>query len=258
MRLELQEVSYRYSGGFTLGPVSLSVPQGTFLVLMGPNGSGKSTLLSLIGGGLKLSEGAISLGGDSLSSFSPRERARRLGLVPQISERTFGYTVREMIQMGRFPHQPLFGGESSEDLRLVEELLERLDLMEFAHRSVLSLSGGEYQRVLLGRVLAQEPEILLLDEPGNHLDLRHQAAFLALVKRETSRGKTVIAVLHDINQALHYGELGLLLDRGRPLAMGVPRDFLTVERVEEVYGLRLETFWNGDGSRCFFGFPLTE
>lgn len=160
--------------------------------------------------------------------------------------------------MGRFPHQPLFGGDSPEDLRLVEGILDRLDLGDFADRSVRSLSGGEYQRVLLGRVLAQEPEILLLDEPGNHLDLRHQAAFLSLLKQETARGKTVIAVLHDINQALHYGEWGLLLDRGRPLAAGVPGDFLTIKRVEEVYGVRLESFWNSDGSRRILGFPRGE
>lgn len=254
MSLELHETGYRYPGGFALKPVTLSIPRGKFLALMGPNGSGKTTLLSLMGGRLKPSEGTITLGGTSLFTLSPKQRARRLGLVPQINEQTFDYTVREMIGMGRFPHQPLFGGgKSPKDVRLVEELLERLNLVEIAHRSVLSLSGGEYQRVLLGRVLAQEPKILLLDEPGNHLDLNYQTSFLDLAKEEAARGKTVIAILHDINQALHYGDLGLLLYQGRPLDMGAPRDILTPERLEEVYGLQVETFWSSDGSRRVFG-----
>ena len=255
MSIELQGAGYRYNGGFTLEPVTFTVPKGSFTVLIGPNGSGKSTLFSLMGGRLKPHSGKILLDGTLLSSLSPRQRARRLGLVPQISERTFDYTVREMVRMGRFPHQPLFGGDTAEDKRMVEGILERLDLKHLARRSVRALSGGEYQRVLLGRVLAQEPDILLLDEPGNHLDLRHQASFLSLLKQETNRGKTVIAVLHDLNQALQYGEQGLLLDQGRPLAWGDPGEFLTIEKVEQVYGVRLESFWNEDGSRRILGLP---
>ena len=255
MMVSVSQVTYRYRSGFSLGPISAEFPAGEFSVLLGPNGSGKTTLFGLLGGWIHPADGQVTLEGRSLKDYAPRERARKIGLVPQISERSFNYTVRQVVEMGRFPRQPLWNRGRGNDEPVVEEILERLDLTAFAERRVFSLSGGEYQRVLLARVLAQEPDILLLDEPANHLDLRHQAALLSLLHEETLRGKTVIAVLHDINQALRYGQWGLLLKDGRVARSGDPADFLDPRALKEVFEVELETCHSSDGGHRFYGLP---
>jgi len=254
MMVSASQVTYRYRSGFTLGPVSADFPAGGFNVLLGPNGSGKTTLFGLLGGWIHPAQGQVTLEGRPLKDYTPKERARRIGLVPQISERSFNYTVRQVVEMGRFPRQPLWD-RGKGDETVVEEILERLDLTAFSGRRIFSLSGGEYQRVLLARVLAQEPDVLLLDEPANHLDLRHQAALLSLLHEETLRGKTVIAVLHDINQALRYGQWGLLLKEGQVVRSGDPSDFLDPRALKEVFDVELETYHSIDGDHRFYGLP---
>jgi len=253
MSLVLENTVYSYAGGFRLAPVNLSLQEGKFLVLLGPNGSGKSTLFGLMNGLLRPRGGRVLLAGREVHRIPPRERAVRMGLVPQLSDRNFDFTVEEMVRMGRFPHQSLFARESAGDLRMIRTCLERLELDTMANRSIRSLSGGEYQRVLLCRVLVQDPEILLLDEPANHLDLKHQDLLLSLLREETLRGKSVVAVLHDINQALLYGDRGLLLHRGQTVAEGPPEEILTGERIREVYGVELEEYRNREGTARLFG-----
>ena len=251
MKITIKNAEFRYRQGFHLKPVSIDIESGTFMVLTGPNGSGKSTLFSLINGLIKPAAGSVAVDGREVTSIPPQERARMMGMVPQISKITFDYTVEEMISMGRYPYQGLFSGESKSDKQTVDEVINRLELIPYRKRSIQSLSGGEYQRVLLARVLVQQTDVLLLDEPGNHLDLKHQTMLLNLLKEEVHKGKTVIAVLHDLNQALFYADHGILLDEGECVCSGAPADFLTRSTIKKVFGVSMKEYRSGDGYVIF-------
>lgn len=251
MRITIRDAEYRYRQGFHLKPVSTDIEPGSFMVLTGPNGSGKSTLFSLINGLVKPTGGSVTVGGREITSIPARERARIMGMVPQINKITFDYTVEEMVAMGRYPYQGMFTGESKEDMEAVEQVIQRLELADYRRRSIQSLSGGEYQRVLLARVLVQQTDILLLDEPGNHLDLKHQTMLLNLLKEEVTHGKTVVAVLHDLNQVLYYADCGLLLKDGECVRSGIPGDFLTRSTIKEVFGVSMKEYRSGDGFVIF-------
>ena len=245
--IEINSAEYSYSQGFRLKPVTMKIEAGSFTVLTGPNGSGKSTLFSLINGTLPPDGGSIRAAGSEVSRIPDRQRARLMGMVPQRSRIVFDYRVEELVAMGRYPYQKLFSGITQTDREVVDRVINRLDLEDYRNRPVSRLSGGEYQRVLLARVLAQETDILLLDEPGNHLDLKHQTMLLNLLREEVERGKTVVAVLHDLNQAVHYADSGLLLDNGETAASGKPRDFLTKDTIKTVFGVELKEYRSSDG-----------
>lgn len=251
MILKIDRAEYRYKQGFHLQPVSFEVKAGTFMVLLGPNGSGKSTLFSLINGSMRPAAGSVQIDGTEILSYPGKQRARMMGMVPQTSSLNFDYTVGELVAMGRYPYQGFLPYESEEDKSVIDGILEKLDLQIYRDRSVRSLSGGEYQRVLLARVLVQQTEIMLLDEPGNHLDLKHQTMLLELLKQQVAEGKTVVAVLHDINQALHYGDQGLLLNGGKCIESGDPSVFLTTELIKEVFEVSLKEYCSADGGRIF-------
>jgi iron complex transport system ATP-binding protein len=253
MVLEIDNAEYRYRQGFHLQPVSFNVEPGTFMVLLGPNGSGKSTLFSLINGTLKPAAGSVRIKGQEISSYPDRQRARLMGMVPQTSSINFDYTVGELVAMGRFPYQGFLTYESDEDKKVIDRILGKLDLDSYRERSVRALSGGEYQRVLLARVLVQQTEVLLLDEPGNHLDLKHQTMLLNMLKDEVSTGKTVVAVLHDLNQALHYADEGILLNEGRCIKTGRPSEFLTSELIRDVFEVNLKKYRNEEDGSVIFG-----
>ncbi len=249
--IRIWNAGFKYPGGFVLKPVNFNIAAGSFAVLMGPNGSGKSTLFQLINGIEKPAGGTITVNGSEVAALSDRERARMMGMVPQRSRIIFDYSVDELVSMGRFPYQGLFAGESAEDRAIIDQVIERLDLNDFRDRSIKSLSGGEYQRVLLARVLVQQTEVLLLDEPGNHLDLKHQTLLLNLLREEVGKGKTVVAVLHDLNQALHYADTGLLLNDGECVESGHPADFLTAGLIRDVFGVEMKEYRSADGSVIF-------
>ena len=249
--ISIRNAEFTYGQGFHLQPVSLDIEPGSFVVLAGPNGSGKTTLFSLINGLAKPTGGSIMLDGREVSGIPDRERARMMGMVSQRNSITFDYTVEDIIAMGRFPYQGTFSGETAGDREIVQSVIKRLDLIEYRKRRISTLSGGEYQRVLLGRVLVQQADILLLDEPGNHLDLKHQTMLLNLLKEEVGQGKIVIAVLHDLNQAIHYGNCGLLLDNGRCVASGVPSEFLTRELIRDVFDVNLTEYRSDDGGLMY-------
>ena len=245
------ECGIQIQAGFPSETVTIDIEPGSFMVLAGPNGSGKSTLFSLINGLIKPAAGTVTAGGREITSIPARERARIMGMVSQINKITFDYTVEEMVAMGRYPYQGLFSGESKNDREAVDQVIHRLELSEYRNRSIRSLSGGEYQRVLLARVLVQQTDILLLDEPGNHLDLKHQTMLLNLLKEEVSHGKTVVAVLHDLNQVLYYADCGLLLKDGVCVRSGVPGDFLTRSTIKEVFGVSMKEYQSRDGFIIF-------
>lgn len=223
---------------FVLNDVSFQLGQGDLLGVLGPNGAGKSTLLRLLIKAIAPQEGRIVLGGTPLEQLHPLDVARRAAWVPQELDSLFVLTVEEMVRLGRFCRTGFWGRLSREDERQVYRALEETDLWPLRHRPVSQLSGGERRRVLLARALAQEPKILLLDEPTAHLDPGHQAGLVSVVDRlRRERGLAVIAILHDVNLALTWCPTVLLLKNGRVQAQGPALEVLTPTHLKEVYGL---------------------
>ena len=251
--IEVIRAGFSYGRDFSLGPVEFTAGRGSFNVLMGPNGSGKTTLFSLISGLLKPDTGSVKVDGRDVGSIPGSERARLIGTVPQRSSVNFDYTVEELLAMGRYPHQGILGRETTKDRAIIHEALKRLDIGDFSGRRAGSLSGGEYQRVLLARTLVQQSGVLLLDEPGNHLDLHHQTVLLQLLREEADSGKTVIAVLHDLNQAVHYADNGILLNGGKTVISGKPAEFLNRDLIRDVFGVSLGRYTSEDDGSFLFG-----
>lgn len=245
--LSCRDLHVARDGVPVLHGVDLDVPAGSWISLVGPNGSGKTTLLYALAG-LIPSTGAVEVDGLAPRRAGRRQVARTVALMPQRPVVPEGVTARELILLGRTPHIPRFGSESTHDLQVVAQVIGRLDLHDLAGRTATTLSGGELQRVVLGRSLAQEPRVLLLDEPTSALDIGHQQQVLDLVdSMRREGGLTVVAAMHDLTSAAHYGERLVLLHRGRVVADDSPEQVLTVERVAEVYGARVEVLDRRDG-----------
>jgi len=234
-------------GSFNFGPVSAQAENGKFIALVGPNGAGKSTLLNLISGILTPGKGEITVYGKPLGDWNSRERGRHVAFLSQDPERPFGFPVNEYIGLGRFPHVGPFRNLGKKDRDIVEAEISAWGLMHLKDRSVTGLSGGEFQRVRLARALAQEPGILLLDEPGNHLDLSSRTDILNRLREESGIGRCVIAVLHDVNDALLYADQVWLVDGGKLLRTGKPAEVLQPDLLAELYGVTLVPFRNDKG-----------
>jgi iron complex transport system ATP-binding protein len=231
------QVAFDYGRGAVLEDVSVAVPAGEMVGVIGPNGSGKTTLVRLLAGVLRPGRGSVHLEGRNLATLRRREVARRLAVVPQDASVEFPFTALEVVLMGRAPHLPPLAFPRARDLDIARRALARLDVGGVEERPLLALSGGERQRVLLARALAQEPRVLLLDEPTTHLDLRHQTGIYDVL-RELARGHgaAILSVLHDLNLAALYCDRLVLLAGGRIVAEGTPRDVLTAATLARVYG----------------------
>ena len=237
--LRVTGASVRLGGVDVLCAVDLDVPSGAWVGVVGPNGAGKTTLLRTIAGLARLTSGEIHVGGRLLGSLSRVARARAVALVPQEPVVPAGMTVRDYVLLGRNPHIPLFAVESQRDLTVVGDILDSLELARFAARAVQTLSGGERQRAVIARALAQEASLLLLDEPTTALDIGHVQEALDLVDRmRVERGLTIVSAMHDLTVASQYGERLVMLDTGRVVADGEPREVLTAERLADHYGVR--------------------
>ena len=238
--LEAQDVGVRYGERAALDGVAARVVPGEVLGVIGPNGSGKSTLIRVLAGVQRPSSGEVRLGARSLHAVPRRERARTIALVPQETRLSFPIRVRDLVLLGRSPHTGRFGLERGEDLRAARDAMVRAEVLELAERSVDEISGGERQRVVLARALAQDASILLLDEPTAFLDLKHAVVLLDLV-HELCRARrlAVAVVLHDLNLASMYCDRLVLLDRGRVHAAGPPAAVLTYDDLCTVYGTEL-------------------
>jgi len=236
-RLCFSDVAFGYGGVRVLNGVSLELEPGSLTAVIGANGAGKTTLLNLACGTIRPEIGRVSLDGENLTSLSARQRARRIAVVPQNLNVPFAFTVRELVALGRTPHLRPLRGERRDDCLAITKALDLTDTARFAHRAVGDLSGGERQRVILALALAQEPDLLLLDEPTASLDVSHQISVFELV-RELNRANrlTVLAALHDLNLAALYFDRIVALDRGHVLADGSPRAVLTAETIGAVYG----------------------
>jgi iron complex transport system ATP-binding protein len=233
----LKQVSFSYGGPELFVSFDLEVAAGEFMGVIGPNGAGKSTLLRLMAGLLRPGGGRVSVMGRDLASISRREVARLVAVVPQESHFAFDYSVRDVVMMGRNPYLGRLERPGSRDLELVDRALDFVDARGLADKPVTQLSGGEKQRVVLARALAQETGLLLLDEPTAHLDIQHQESFVLLLRRLNAQGKTVVLLSHDLNLASVACTRILLLHKGRAAACDLPEKVLTLELIRSVYGV---------------------
>ncbi len=236
--LAAEGLAFGYGGEPVLRDVSLTVGRGELVGIIGPNGGGKTTLVRLLSGVARPQAGTVSLDGRPLASFRRREAARRIAVVSQDPRIDFPFTALEVVLMGRAPHAAgPFALPAARDLDLARTAMGRLDVAGVERRSLEQLSGGERQRVLLARALAQEPEVLLLDEPTTHLDLRHQVGIYDVVRMlARERGVAVLSVLHDLNLAALYCDRLVLLARGRVACEGRPAEVLTEAVLTAAYG----------------------
>ena len=237
--IETSGISFAYQKLSVLHDVSLSVARGEMVAVLGPNGSGKTTLLKILSSVLS-ARGEVKLNGRDIETFGRRELSKLFAVVPQESRVNFPYTVAEVVLMGRASYHGPFALEGKTDLEVARASLELTDALPFADRYLHELSGGEKQRVMIARALAQESEILLLDEPSAFLDLKHQIqVFELLLQLNRQRGLTIIAALHDLNlAALFFPRLVMLCD-GRIHRDGAPSEVLTEKIIQEVYGIRV-------------------
>jgi iron complex transport system ATP-binding protein len=244
--LELAGLRVEISGRPIVRGVDLTVEKGEWVSVLGPNGAGKTTLLRAAAG-LVRAQGDVRLLGRELASLSRRAVARLVALVPQVPVLPAGLTVGEYVLLGRTPHVGVFAREGATDRAAAAEALARLELEELAGRPLGSLSGGELQRAVIARALAQDAPILFLDEPTTALDIGHQQQALELVERlRCNEGLTVVAAMHDLTLAAQYGDRVVLVDGGRVVADGQGRDVLTAKRVESLYGARVRVLDDGE------------
>ena len=246
--MQADRVSFRYRTDqagrpWTVEDLSFNVQAGEVLGIVGPNGSGKSSLLKLLAGLLRPSSGQIRLGSQSIGYIDPHLLARSIAVVPQEYVQVFPFTVAETVLMGRFPHRRGswwgmgIGEESEHDLRQAHQAMVETDVVTLAGRLVSDLSGGERQRVMIARALAQEPAILLLDEPMAFLDINHQIEICALIRRlQRERQLTVVLVSHDLNVASQSCDRVMMLKDGRIVQIGSPMETITPESLRAVYG----------------------
>jgi len=240
MQIQIKDVSFSYNSILALDNVNFIANHGEILGLIGPNGSGKTTLLRCINRGLKPKIGTILIDGEDLSNLERREIAMKIGVVPQYSK-TFPFTVLDAILMGRFPHITRLGGENVDDLKAVRHAMELTGTLPLAERLIDELSGGELQKVILARALAQTPEVLLLDEPTTHLDVNHQLEVLELIKKITqAKGLITIMVSHNLNLAARYCDKLLLLDSGKVSSIGSVSEILTPQKIRDVFHVDVE------------------
>ena len=240
-------VSVAVDGKTLVDDIDLEAGDGEWVSVIGPNGAGKTTLLRAISG-LTAADGVVEVLGQPVRDLGTRERSRAVALVPQIPVVPTAMPVVDYVLLGRTPHIPMFGTEGPGDLTVATAVLEHLDLTALGGRRLETLSGGELQRVMLARALAQDAPVLLLDEPTTALDIGHQQEVLDLVDElRTSRGLTVVSTMHDLTLAGQYADRLVMLAEGRVVATGAADDVLTEANVARYYGARVRVLHEPDG-----------
>jgi iron complex transport system ATP-binding protein len=239
--LDIQSLSAAYNHRAILSEISMSIQAGEILAVIGPNGVGKSTLIRVISGVLPARSGSVRVADQELINLSPMQRARYMAVVPQARELPAAYTVYQTVLLGRTPYLNWLGHPGKADRELVYHALELTQITELAERRIGELSGGEQQRVLLARALAQDAPILLLDEPTTHLDLEHQSSLLNLISELALHKKlAILMALHDLNAAGQYANRVALLLKGQLYALGSPSEVLTSENLSSAYNLSVK------------------
>ncbi len=251
--IEARAVVAGYRDRPVLRSVSLAARPGELVAVLGPNGAGKSTLVRVLAGTLQPDDGEVFLDGRPIAQLSRKEVAKKLAIVPQESDVAFGFTVREVVMMGRAPHQGGLLIARQDDLEAVDQALERCELGELAARPAAELSGGERRRVTIARALAQKPSVLVLDEAAAHLDIRHAVSVYRLARREVEeRNVACVAVMHDLNAAWRWADRVVLLHEGSVRAAGARDVVLEAGVLAEVFGLPIRSGTDPeDGARYF-------
>jgi iron complex transport system ATP-binding protein len=236
--LEVKDLTVRYGALTIVSGASFSVKPGEWLMVVGPNGAGKSTILNAVSQAIPY-EGAVLFEGENVNKMKPAERAQNIGVLAQSHIVGYSFTVGEIVRLGRYAYAPgVFSRRGGEDEASVADALEKTGMTPLVNQSVLTLSGGELQRAFLAQLFAQNPRLLMLDEPANHLDLVYQKQVFGLIGdwvRDT--GRAVVSVVHDLSLARAYGTRALLLERGRIVSFGAVKDVLTRENLNKVYSM---------------------
>ena len=245
--LTISNISVSYNNQTVIPNLSISLPRPGIVALVGPNGAGKSTLIRAITGVTPISQGKIHLGSVDLLKLSALDRARHIAVVPQYAPMPDNFKVQEIVMLGRTPYLPIWQNETANDHAVVTQALKQTNVYNLKERFVSDLSGGELQRVVIARALAQEPDVLLLDEPTAHLDLKHQASILRLINSLTTVNNiTVLLTMHDINQAAKCADSVALISHGIIEAYGSPTDVYTSERLSKVYDTQVDVITHPD------------
>ncbi len=244
MEIRTEDTTLSYGAARILKGISLETHTGEFVGIIGPNGSGKSTLLKCIYRVLKPDGGCIWLGDQELHEIKIRNSARKVAVVAQHNYYNFEFSVREVVMMGRAPHKKMLEKDGAKDFEIVDQALKTVGMYEFADRNFSTLSGGEQQRVILARALAQQTPCLILDEPTNHLDITHQLQLMELVR---GLNVTVLSAIHDLNIAAMYCDRLYILKDGEIVGSGTPEELLTPETIRRVYQVESEIVRDRNG-----------
>ena len=245
MNIEAKDIELSYGTDKILKGVSVAAGHREFVGLIGPNGSGKSTLLKCIYRTLKQEAGCVMLDGTDISRMSYKQSAKKLAVLAQHNYYNFEFTVQEVVLMGRSPHKKALERDTAADYEIVQNCLEKVGMAEFSKRNFSTLSGGEQQRVILARALAQQTPCLVLDEPTNHLDITHQLQLLKIVKELDC---TVISAIHDLNIAAMFCDRIYVLQKGKIMASGTPKEVFTPQLLREIYQVDAEVVYDSKGN----------
>lgn len=238
--LRVNNLEFGYKDNLVIKDISFDIKEGSFVSIIGPNGSGKSTLLKTINNLYNPNSGTIELYGKDILSYKKRDLAKKIALVPQDTNIEYDFTVEDIVMMGRHPYKKRFENEDDLDYKIVNEALSLTNTLNLKNRMINQISGGERQRAIIAKALAQKPAIILLDEPTSNLDINHQMDVLNLLKKlNKENGLTVILVIHDINLACRYSDEIILLNQGKILGIGSPEEVITVDNIENAYDMKV-------------------
>ncbi len=235
-----EHITVRYGSYTVVDDLSFRLREGEWLMLAGPNGAGKSTLIEAIAQGTACT-GSIRWGREDIRTLKGSQLARRIGVLSQKNNVSYAYTVEEVVGLGRYAYKAgLFTGKDEQGREQVRKALEMTGLYELRHASMLTLSGGEMQRVFLAQVFAQNPQVLILDEPANHLDLKYQKHIFSLIQEWLKEpGRAVLSVVHDLSLARRYGSHAILMDHGKSVSQGTVGEVMTPDHLQRVYGMNV-------------------
>ena len=238
--VEVIDLTFSYEDNKVLDKINFAVKDQEIFAILGPNGSGKSTLARLLSNFLEIEQGEIYLANKALSTYQQKELTTKLAVLPQQQSVGFDFTVEEIVSMGRRPYLKNWQGLTSEDQQVIDYCLELTNTAQFAERRINSLSGGEKQRVFLAQTLAQEPEVLVLDEPTSELDINYQLEIFSLLKDLQQQGITIIVIMHNLNLASQYCDRLALLGQKKIKEIGTPKEVITEANIKDVYGCKVD------------------